>query len=84
MHGATDGKVAKTGNKKYSGVSDMCIRIVKFFTNTIILIEVNISFFQGISIHEAARQGDLNTVRHLTNEGMDVNIKDDDGVSQFG
>ena len=84
MHGATDGKGAKTGNKKYSGVSDMFIRIVKFFTNTIILIEVNVSFFQGNSIHEAARQGDLDTVRCLVGEGMDVNIKDDDGVIQFG
>ena len=33
------------------------------------------------SIHEAARQGDLDIVRHLIDEGTDVNISDDDGVS---
>ena len=43
--------------------------------------EVNISFLQGNSIHEAARQGDLNTVQHFINEGMDVDIKDHDGAS---
>ena len=42
---------------------------------------VNISFLQGNSIHEAARQGDLDTVRHFINEGTDVNIKDHDGAS---
>ena len=46
--------------------------------------EVNISFFPlkgGKSIHEAARQGDLDTVRHLIDEGTDVNSRDDEGVS---
>ena len=47
----------------------------------IILFLKNIPFFQGISIHEAARQGDLDTVQHLIDEGIDANIKDDDGVS---
>ena len=28
----------------------------------------------------AARQGNLRTVRHLIDEGTDVNVKDDDGV----
>ena len=28
----------------------------------------------------AARQGNLHTVRHLIDEGTDVNVKDDDGV----
>ena len=28
----------------------------------------------------AARQGNLHTVRHLIEEGTDVNVKDDDGV----
>ena len=43
--------------------------------------EVNISFLQGKSIHEAARQGNLDTVQHLITEGTDVNIKDHDGAS---
>ena len=45
------------------------------------LKEVNIYFLQGNSIHKAARQGDLDTVRCLIDEGTDVNIKDDDGAS---
>ena len=36
---------------------------------------------QRNSIHEAASQGDLHTVRHLTDEGTDINIRDDSGVS---
>ena len=51
---------------------------MKCLTN---LKEVSISFLQGNSIHKAARQGDLDTVQHLIDEGTDVNIKDDDGVS---
>ena len=43
-----------------------------------------ISLLQGNSIHEAARQSDLDTVQCLIDEGMDVNIIDEDGVSQFG
>ena len=46
------------------------------------LKEVNISFLQGNSIHEAARQGDLDTVRCLIDEGTDANIKDDDAARQ--
>ena len=51
---------------------------MKCLTN---LKEVNISFLQGNSIHKAARQGDLDTVQCLIDGGMDVNIKDHDGVS---
>ena len=81
LHGASDGghddKGAKTSNKENSGVSDMFIRTMKCLNN---IIFKEHSFLQGISIHEAARQGDLDTVQHLIDEGMDVNFKDDDGV----
>ena len=39
------------------------------------------SAHQENPLHDAARQGDLDTVRRLTDEGIDVNIKDDKGVS---
>ena len=42
---------------------------------------VILSVYQGNPLHEAARQGNLHTVRHLIDGGMDVNIKDDHGVS---
>ena len=35
---------------------------------------------QGISLHLAARQGDLDTVKHLVDEGDDINSKDKNGV----
>ena len=39
------------------------------------------SVHQG-NLHEATRQGNLDTVRQLIDEGTDVNIRDADGVSQ--
>ena len=49
-----------------------------------LLILSKVKFFsahQENPLHDAARQGDLDTVRRLTDEGIDVNIKDDKGVS---
>ena len=49
-------------------------------------LQINISFgvfvclCQGISLHLAARQGDLDTVKHLVDEGDDINSKDKNGV----
>ena len=34
------------------------------------------------NLHEATRQGDLDTVRQLIDEGMDVNVRGENGVSQ--
>ena len=54
LHGATDGKGAKTGNKENSGVSDMFLRIVKFFTNTIIRESVD-SLYVGMALTRKCR-----------------------------
>ena len=39
------------------------------------------SVHQG-NLHDATQQGDVDTVRQLIDEGTDVNVRDDDGVSQ--
>ena len=36
---------------------------------------------QGNSVHIAASRGDLHTVKHLIDEGTDIDIKDDSEVS---
>ena len=40
------------------------------------------SVYQGNHLHEAARRGNLHTVKQLIDEGIDVNMKDDHGVSR--
>ena len=39
------------------------------------------SVHQG-NLHEATRQGDLDKVKQLIDEGTDVNVRDDNRVSQ--
>ena len=41
---------------------------------------VYVCVYQGNSLHIATRQGDLDTVKHLIDEGDDINSKDKNGV----
>ena len=39
------------------------------------------SAFYYLGLHLAAKKGDIGEVKHLVNKGADINIKNDDGVS---
>ena len=56
-------------------ISD-CQHIESYFVST-----VSLSLHQSTPLHVAARRGHANIVKCLIDEGADINIKDDDGVS---
>ena len=49
---------------------------------TLLFVTILLSVHQVNPLHIAAIHGDLDTVRQLIDKGTDVNVRDDDGVSQ--
>ena len=43
-------------------------------------IEHLLNLFQRTPLHNAAEQGDVDTLKNLLDQGMNINIKDKDGV----
>ena len=63
----------------------VCVRIQCTTFQSMYLYTKNMYLYtahQTTPLHLAAHHGQLHTVQHLVTAGADLNIKDDDGVSE--